>query len=93
MKTIALSSRPRRNQRILQQEAAGTLVLLSLDEGQYYSLDEIGGRVWALCDGARGAADIAAVLAQEYDAPPATIQQDVLELLAELVKENLVDVN
>jgi pyrroloquinoline quinone biosynthesis protein D len=91
MKTISLSSRPRRNERILQQEAAGTVVLLSLDEGQYYCLDEIGGRVWALCDGEHGVDKIAAALAEEYDAPPAIIQQDVLELLADLVKENLVE--
>ena len=93
MKKITLSSQPRRNERILHQEAAGTVVLLGLDEGQYYCLDEIGGRVWALCDGEHGVAEIAAVLAGEYEAPRATIQQDVLELLADLVKDNLVDIS
>src|ERR1700760_1677207 len=47
-------SRPRRRERVLPQTAAGTLVLLDLDGGQYYSLDEVSARVWELCDGEHG---------------------------------------
>mgnify|MGYP001019751219 CR=1 FL=1 len=90
MKRIELDYRPRRDERVLQQEAAGTLVLLCLESGQYYSLDEIGGRIWALCDGGHTAAEIAARLVEEYEAPAETIQDDVLALLTDLANENLV---
>src|SRR5205085_2317369 len=51
---IDARSRPRRRERVLTQAAAGTVVLLDLDSGQYYSLDEVSARVWDLCDGEHG---------------------------------------
>ena len=88
---LTLESRPHRREGVLAQQVSGTLVLLSLDDGQYYSLDEVGIRAWELCDGSRSVAEIISILCQEYDAPAATIESDVLELLADLVNEKLVD--
>ena len=93
MKNIAPDYQPRRNERILAQTAAGTVVLLGLDSGQYYSLDEIGGRVWAACDGRHTASSIAALLVDEYEAPMETVFHDVLGLLTDLANENLVHQN
>jgi hypothetical protein len=88
---IGLESRPRRREGVLTQQSTDSLVLLSVDSGQYYALDEVGGRVWELCDGVRSVADVVSVISQEYDAPPTTIEADVLELLADLANEKLVD--
>ena len=65
-------------------------MLLDLDGGTYFALNEVGARVWELSDGSRTIAEIAALLADEYDAPVAVIQADVLELLGELEVEQLV---
>src|SRR5919199_3316842 len=83
-------SRPRHPEGVVAQQADSTLVLLSLTSGQYYALDDVGVRVWELCDGSRTVADIASVLSQEYDAPAETIEADVLELLEDLASEQLV---
>ncbi len=87
---ITATSRPRRAERILKQEAEGSVVLLSVDSGGYYSLDALGGRVWDLCSGDLTVSDIAGRLEQEYDAPRATIEADLLELLSDLAREKLV---
>lgn len=87
---IAPESRLRRRDRVLMQRAAGTLVLLDLDEGEYYALDEVSSRVWDLCDGERGAAAIVAAIGDEFDAPEETIREDVLAFLQEMVDENLL---
>jgi coenzyme PQQ biosynthesis protein PqqD len=84
-------SYPRRSARILAQHAADTLVLLSLDGGEYYALNAVGRRVWELCDGTRSVATIVAILGHEYEAPADTIAADVFELLRDLVHEKLVD--
>ena len=65
-------------------------MLLDLDGGTYFALNEVGARVWELSDGSRTVAEIATQLADEYDAPVAVIQADVLELLGELEVEQLV---
>ena len=65
-------------------------MLLDLDGGTYFALNEVGARVWELSDGSRTVAEIATLLADEYDAPAAVIKADVLELLGELEVEQLV---
>jgi hypothetical protein len=75
---------------VIFQQVAGKQVLLNLADGQYYALDEVGSRIWSLCDGTRVVADVVAVLCEDYDAPPATIESDALELLADLLDAQLV---
>ena len=66
------------------------LVLLNPQSGQYYTLDEVGSRVWQLCDGAHTVSEVVAIIGQEYDAPGEVIKADVLELLTDLADEQLV---
>jgi hypothetical protein len=83
-------SRLMRQQRVVCQQVEGKQVLLNLADGQYYSLDDVGSRIWSLCDGNRAVADVIATLCEEYDAAPEEIQSDALELLADLLDAQLV---
>jgi hypothetical protein len=87
---IGPQSRPQRRERVLTQHAAGTLVLLDLDGGQYYSLDEVSARVWELCDGEHEVDRIVAAISTEYEAPVETIYEDVLAFLEEMEDEKLL---
>jgi len=87
---IGLDARPTRADRILAQRSADTVVLLNPQNGQYYTLDAVGARVWDLCDGSRRSADVVSVIHAEYDAPMDAIQGDVVDLLEELARERLV---
>ena len=77
---------------MLSQHVGDTSVLLDPRSGEYYSLDEVGARIWALCDGNRSAEQIALALSAEYNADVVTIQADVVRLLGELVAAKLVDI-
>lgn len=85
-----LERRPRRNERLLSQRAAGTTVLLDPVNGEYYALDEVALGVWELCDGERSLGDIADVMTAEYDAPPEAIRADLLALMSDLESSDLV---
>jgi Coenzyme PQQ synthesis protein D (PqqD) len=87
---LAPESRLRHRDRVLTQRAAGTLVLLDLDGGQYYALDEVSSRVWDLCDGELGVETIISTIGEEFEAPLETIRGDVEEFLQEMVDENLL---
>ena len=87
---MRLDSRPKPRERVIAQSAADTIVVLAPDSGEYYALSEVGARVWDLCDGTRTVAELVALLSEEYDAPRAAIESDVLELLTELAHEQLV---
>jgi coenzyme PQQ biosynthesis protein PqqD len=87
---IEPETRLRHRDRVLAQRAEDSLVLLDLDGGEYFALDEVSGRVWDLCDGTRDVDSVIAALSSEYEAPVETIREDVQELLEELVDENLL---
>jgi coenzyme PQQ biosynthesis protein PqqD len=88
--TIALSTRPKRVDRVLVQRTADSMVLLDPESGHYYRLDEVGARIWELCDGSRQVAEVVSAIHEEYEAPINTIEADVLELLGDLAREKLV---
>ena len=83
-------SRPVRRSDVLAQGAGETVILLTPDSGEYFTLNEVGGRIWELSDGSRSVAEIAGVLAEEYEAPVEEIRMDTLEVLAELADVQLV---
>ncbi len=82
--------RPCRRIGVLEQSVNGSRVLLDPASGLYYSLNDVGGRIWELCDGSRLISEVVAAIQEEYDAPRETVEADVLALLAELVDEKLV---
>ena len=87
---IGPESRLRRRDRVLVRQGADTLVLLDLEGGQYYALDEVSARVWELCDGTLGVSSIAERIGTEYEAPVSTIYEDVVAFLEEMLDENLL---
>ena len=85
-----VADRPRRRDGVLAQEAQGQTVLLRLDDGGYYALDEVGARIWELCDGDRDLTAIVAVLCSEFDASEKQVMADVIEFVDELRGEELL---
>ena len=72
------------------QEVAGEAILIHLQTGVYYSLNDVGTAFWNLLDGARTIEACAQSIAAEYGAPADVVLADLLELAADLNKEGLV---
>ena len=87
---IALGTRFKPRDGIVKQEMSGSLLLFNMEDGQYYTLNDVGKRIWELCDGKRSLSEIANSLSLEYDSPPATIRDDVLELVGDLADATLL---
>lgn len=87
---VELARRLRRRDRVLARQAAGTLVLLDLDSGQYFSLDGVGARAWELCDGERDVGAILDTLGAEYEAPIEVVREDLIAFLREMLDEALL---
>jgi len=84
--------RPKRRERVLAEQVDGETVLLDLDSGMYFALNDVGARIWELCDGSRTVTDIVATISEEYEAPEEIINADVNELLGTLSAEQLLAV-
>jgi hypothetical protein len=81
---------PQRVANVITQGADGDTVLLHIETGNYFALNEVGSRVWSLCDGARSISDIVEVICQEFDVSEQTAETDTLDLFDMLKSENLV---
>lgn len=79
-----------RRDRVIVQQVEGDSVLLDIDSGEYFSLNEVGGRVWALCDGRLTVDAIVETICVEYDGDPVEIATDVHALLESLTGAGLV---
>jgi coenzyme PQQ biosynthesis protein PqqD len=81
---------PKRGEQVIAQKASNDLLLFNIDDGNYYSLNEIGSRIWELCDGNHSVSQLVAALAAEYDATNEDLEKDVAELLETLQSGKLI---
>jgi hypothetical protein len=72
----------------LEEEA----VILNLQDGVYYGLNDLGARIWNLLQEPRTVRKIRDILLQEYEVEPERCQQDLLQLLGELAAKGLITI-
>jgi coenzyme PQQ biosynthesis protein PqqD len=89
-KMMNRESCPKRGEQVIAQKAANDLLLFNMNDGNYYSLNEIGSRIWELCDGNRSVSQLVEALAAEYDASSEVLENDVVELLESLQSGKLI---
>ena len=77
------------------QAVAGEAIVIDLNTGSYYSLNETGTWLWEHLDGKRTIGDLAMELAVACNIPDQVeiVQQDLIDLVANLLKEGLVIVS
>ncbi len=79
-----------KSQQVAAKVMDGEAVLINLANGVYYSMDKAGGLIWSLIEQARSLDAIADAVAAAYDVPPVRAREDVEQLAAQLVAEDLV---
>jgi hypothetical protein len=67
----------------------GEAVLLNVDTGIYYGLDEVGTAIWRVLERGACETEIVERLLEEYDVEPAQLRGDVSTFLALLVDKGL----
>lgn len=86
---IALDSTVAASDDAVFREMDGESVLLNLETGMYFGLDEVGTRVWRLAADNGSLRAVRERLVEEYDADPAAIERDLLALAETLVSKGL----
>jgi len=71
-----------KNPSIITREVVDELVLVNLEKpGSPIYLNEVAARIWALLDGENTAAEIAVIIAAEFDASLEDVEIDIAEFL------------
>ncbi len=87
---MQLADKPQPSPNAAHQLVGEEAILINLNTGSYYSLNDTGTRFWQLLDGQRTIADCAQLIAGEYEVEAAEVQTDLLELAAEFKAEGLI---
>jgi len=66
------------------------LVLLDLTRGEYFSLDELGARIWEELAAGHRIGEVVERLAPQYDVERERFQVDLLALVEELLTRGLL---
>lgn len=75
-------------------EVGGERVILDLDRGVYYGLNEVGARIWAMMESPTTVNNIIDTIVEEYgDVSRDQCRDDVFQLLGELEERKLIKVN
>lgn len=87
---IRQTVRPTQAPRVIAKPSDDALILLNVDSGEYYTLNESGATIWNLCDGNRDVAGITSEISILYDVAMDEAETDVEEILEQLANEALI---
>lgn len=76
----------------VSSDLGGEAVILDLDSGVYFGLNQVGAVIWSLLREPRTLAEIEGAILAEYEVESARCRADLLRLLGELEAERLVEV-
>lgn len=83
--------RLRRSAEVVSAADGDRTVLLDLRSEQYFALDGVGAAVWARLEGDRTVEEVAAAVAELYQAPRDEVQRDVIEFVTTLERDGLAE--
>ncbi|MGH7497569.1 MAG: PqqD family protein [Gemmatimonadales bacterium] len=89
--TLPPSSRFVRTKGVVSTQQCDTTVLLDVNGGLYYTLNEVGGRIWEMVGENASVAEMVERLAGEFDAPAERLEADTGGMLARLLGASLVE--
>lgn len=90
---LELSSVVRQSENQVAADLDGEVAMMSIENGEYYVLDEVASRAWELIEQPVKVADLCAKLMDEYDVDADSCQNDVLAFLEQMNKKGLIDID
>jgi len=88
--SIALTTTIARSNEIITAEADDEIVMMSLEQGEYFGLGAIGSRIWALLEQPMTVAALCDRLITLYAVDVETCQRDTLDFLQELYAAEII---
>jgi len=82
-----------RKNNLLHHEIDNDLVVVSIERGMYFGIEEIGKRIWSLIKTPQSISAICEILVQEYQIDYQVCQRDVIDFLIEALGEGIIEVH
>ncbi len=79
-----------RNPELVAAEMDGDLVMMSIDNGEYYGVGGVGPRIWELLESPRTVEQITAAIVEEFEVEADSCREDMLGFIRQLLDMGLV---
>ncbi len=90
MSAIKPHSTIARSKELVSSEMDGEVVMMSIQTGTYYGLNDVGTHIWNQLAAPRSFQDICQSLQGEFDVDAQTCEQEVRTFVAQMMEEKLV---
>lgn len=87
---INIDSLVQRNPKLIANQMDGEIVMMSIDNGEYYGLDETGSRIWELLESQVRVGSLIESLMAEFEVGKEECANDTLEFLNDLFDKGLL---
>ena len=82
-----------KNLEIDDTDLDGEKVMLNLDKGEYFMMNEVGSRIWEIISEPINVKEIISTLRNEYEVDEETCKDTVIEFLGRLDNADLISIN
>ncbi|HBS85743.1 MAG: hypothetical protein A2W91_13430 [Bacteroidetes bacterium GWF2_38_335] len=79
-----------RDPKMLSSYMDNEIVMMSIENGEYYGLNEIGSRIWELTEKPIKIEDLISKLMDEYEVDRENCMKDTMEFLDKLAEKKLI---
>lgn len=79
-----------RNPDLISSEIDGEVVMMSIEDGSYFAIGGVGGRVWELLNSPVSIEEIVTKLTTEFDIDEQSCRRDVVNFIQSLLKDGVV---
>ncbi len=79
-----------RNENMLFSKLDDELVMMSIQNNEYYGLDNIGTRIWEIIEKPISFSDLMKIILDEYEVNENECKEDILEFLNLLMEKNAI---
>lgn len=81
-----------RSDALLSSDIGDDVVMMNIEKGEYYGLEAVAARIWALTEESISVGSLCERLGTEYHVSPEQCQQEVLAFLDELLNHHIVQI-
>ena len=74
----------------VSSDLEGEAVILDMESGSYYGLNEVGARIWELIQEPTSVQEVQEALLQEYEVSPEQCNRELKSVLQDLIEQGLV---
>ena len=77
----------------VSSDLGGEAIILNLKSGVYHGLNEVAAKIWNIIQNPKSVDDVRAIILEEYEVDFQQCDRDLKELLQELTKVGLIEIN